>query len=205
MLMRRPSLVRGRGAGGWRVGSRSGVDGTPDGPRASASRDRSDSSPSKPGANAEVGPHPVDVHVGERLRLRRRALGISQSVAAKALDLTFQQLQKYERGVNRISASRLHGLALLLRTPIDWFFEGLPNPVDAGAETEPAQARAGAAQAFCLSPDGLELAEGFLALSRPARALVLELVHAMAEDRAACIDEPTLLADPSAARSDIKA
>ncbi len=74
---------------------------------------------------AEFGPDPVDVHVGGRVRLRRTLLGMSQTDLAGALGLTFQQVQKYERGFNRIAASRLYHLCHILDVPVGYFFEGL--------------------------------------------------------------------------------
>ncbi len=71
----------------------------------------------------EHGPRDVDVHVGQRVRQRRVLCGLSQTELAKAIDLTFQQLQKYERGMNRISASKLWQLSLVLGVPVQWFFE----------------------------------------------------------------------------------
>ena len=68
------------------------------------------------------GPHPIDVHVGRRVGQRRRYLGLSQEKLAQALGLTFQQVQKYERGTNRISASKLDEISKALRAPIGWFF-----------------------------------------------------------------------------------
>ena len=82
---------------------------------------------------AEDGPDPVDVHVGQRLRQRRTLLGMSQERLAQAFGVSFQQVQKYERGANRISASRLHLLTKILDVPVTYFFEGLPT-VDADAE-----------------------------------------------------------------------
>ncbi len=70
-------------------------------------------------------PHPVDVHVGQRLRLRRALMGLSQERLAELVGVTFQQIQKYERGANRIGSSRLYELARVLAVPIDYFFEGL--------------------------------------------------------------------------------
>lgn len=67
-------------------------------------------------------PHPIDIHVGGRLRLRRLAVGLSQERLAKSIGITFQQIQKYERGTNRIVASRLHDLARVLNVPIGFFF-----------------------------------------------------------------------------------
>ena len=88
--------------------------------------------------------HPVDVHVGGRVRLRRVFLGYSQEKLANALGLTFQQIQKYERGANRISASKLYELSRILSVPVTYFFEGVEAEGDAGAA---AGAEAGSAQA----------------------------------------------------------
>ena len=77
---------------------------------------------------AEDGPDPVDVYVGHRLRQRRTLLGMSQEKLAQAFGVSFQQVQKYERGANRISASRLHLLTQILDVPITYFFDGLPAP-----------------------------------------------------------------------------
>ena len=76
-------------------------------------------------------PHPVDVHVGARARMRRTLLGMTQTDLGDALDLTFQQVQKYERGTNRISASRLLALARVLDVSIEYFFEDMPTAVAA--------------------------------------------------------------------------
>ncbi len=75
-------------------------------------------------------PHPVDTHVGSRVRLRRIFLGYSQEKLAHALGLTFQQIQKYERGANRISASKLFQLARLLDVPVGFFFEGADEALE---------------------------------------------------------------------------
>ncbi|MFA5123456.1 helix-turn-helix domain-containing protein [Zavarzinia sp.] len=69
--------------------------------------------------------NPVDVHVGARVKLRRQLLGLSQTELGNALDLTFQQVQKYEKGTNRISASKLHKMAEVLDVPISFFFDGV--------------------------------------------------------------------------------
>lgn len=70
-------------------------------------------------------PDHIDQHVGTRIRIRRKDLGISQGALAEGLGLTFQQVQKYERGANRVSASKLYEIAALLEAPVAWFFEGL--------------------------------------------------------------------------------
>lgn len=74
------------------------------------------------------GPNPIDVHVGARLRLRRTLLGLSQEKLGEAVGITFQQLQKYERGSNRISASRLYNLSQVLGVPVSFFFDDMPPP-----------------------------------------------------------------------------
>jgi transcriptional regulator with XRE-family HTH domain len=72
-------------------------------------------------------PNPIDVHVGHRLRLRRTLLGMSQERLAQLLGLTFQQIQKYERGVNRIGSSRLYELGRILHVPVSFFFDAMPE------------------------------------------------------------------------------
>ncbi len=83
-------------------------------------------------------PNPVDVHVGARVRLRRTLLGMSQEKLGEAIGLTFQQVQKYERGANRIGSSRLYDLSRVLDVPIEFFFDEMPADV---AASSPAQSR----------------------------------------------------------------
>jgi transcriptional regulator with XRE-family HTH domain len=75
-------------------------------------------------------PNPIDIHVGHRLRLRRTLLGMSQERLAHLLGLTFQQIQKYERGVNRIGSSRLYELGRILHVPVSFFFDAMPESED---------------------------------------------------------------------------
>jgi transcriptional regulator with XRE-family HTH domain len=84
-------------------------------------------------------PSPIDVHVGARIRQRRTALGMSQEKLGDALNLTFQQIQKYERGTNRVGASRLYDLCRVFDVTADFFFEGLPNfePIQGSGEGAP--------------------------------------------------------------------
>ena len=84
-------------------------------------------------------PHPVDVHVGARLRIKRRLLGVSQTELGNALGLTYQQIQKYENGSNRVSASRLYQVASIFGVPIMFFFEDMPSEIT-GPEKFPADA-----------------------------------------------------------------
>jgi transcriptional regulator with XRE-family HTH domain len=125
-----------------------------------------------------AGPHPVDRHVGLHIRMRRKALGISQEKLAEALGLTFQQIQKYERGANRVSASKLWEIARALKVNVAYFYEGLEEEHEGGMK-----GFMGAhAQTFLLTPEGLELAASFPRIHRPAlRRRVLELVRALAE------------------------
>ena len=78
-------------------------------------------------------PDEVDMHVGNRLRVRRSLLGLSQEKLADAMDLTFQQVQKYERGINRISAGRLYQISKILNVPVNYFYEHVKN--DNGKKT----------------------------------------------------------------------
>ena len=84
-------------------------------------------------------PNPIDVHVGSRVRLRRTLLGMSQEKLGEAIGLTFQQVQKYERGANRIGASRLFDLSRVLDVPVSFFFDDMPASVDF-ADDEPVSA-----------------------------------------------------------------
>jgi len=84
-------------------------------------------------------PDPIDIHVGSRVKLHRRMLGISQEKHGDSLGITFQQVQKYEKGTNRISASPLQHIAAILSVPVSSFFEDAPGtPSDAADETQPA-------------------------------------------------------------------
>jgi transcriptional regulator with XRE-family HTH domain len=88
------------------------------------------------GAGAERLPTGVDAHVGSRIRLRRTMLGMSQEKLAIALGLTFQQIQKYERGLNRVGASRLYDLGRVLDVPISFFFDDMPDGLPTGSSDE---------------------------------------------------------------------
>lgn len=74
-------------------------------------------------------PDPIDIHVGSRIRMRRTLLGMSQEKLADALSITFQQVQKYENGANRVSASRLFNISRFLGVPVSFFFDGAPNNI----------------------------------------------------------------------------
>jgi transcriptional regulator with XRE-family HTH domain len=127
-------------------------------------------------------PNPVDLHVGARIRLRRRMQGVSQEKLADALGLTFQQVQKYERGANRVSASKLYEIAAALRSPVSYFFDGLADPAGDGFDglvTRPSEEST--VHTFLMTTEGLELAKLFPCLPRgPVRRRVLDLLRAMA-------------------------
>lgn len=130
----------------------------------------------EPGA---LTPNPVDVHVGGRIRLRRKFLGLSQQSLASSIGLTFQQVQKYERGSNRVSASKLYEIALILKAPVAYFFDGLDETVDGFSESEVEQT----ANAFLLTTEGIQLAEAFPRVKNAKhRRRVLDLVRTLAED-----------------------
>lgn len=124
-------------------------------------------------------PHPVDAHVGARIRMHRNLRGYSQGELAAALGLTFQQVQKYERGANRISASMLYVTASFLRAPVTAFFEGLPDPRDEDGFVD--GDRAAMIGAFLVSGEGMELAALIPRLPAGRRRRVLALISALAE------------------------
>lgn len=113
--------------------------------------------------------HRVDVHVGNRVRTRRRLRGMSQGDLARACDITFQQIQKYERGANRVSASRLYQLAGVLGVTPGWFFVGL-DQVDGDAEASEGEELR---RAICQDFDVVKLLDSLVAMSPIKRKLVL--------------------------------
>src|SRR5690348_18332645 len=101
-------------------------------------------------------PNPIDTHVGARVRMRRRSMGVSQESLADDLGLTFQQVQKYERGANRVSASKLYEIARSLQAPISYFFDGLADPLTPAEQYAPAgDDRCG--HHFLMTSEGLRL------------------------------------------------
>ena len=123
-------------------------------------------------------PSPIDIHVGARIRLRRKMLGTTQQQLADAVGLTFQQIQKYERGMNRVSASKLYAIAAALRTSISYFFEGLPDPVELASHEELPPNSPPLQPSF----EGLQVADFFTQIAAPGvRRNVLALIRALAE------------------------
>ena len=132
--------------------------------------------------DGERRPNPVDIHVGTRVRLRRKQLGVSQEKLAEALGLTFQQVQKYERGANRISASKLWDTASFLAVPISFFFEGLTERAPSGfaePETPPFM------HDLVLDRDVSDLVAAFTAIPRRRmKRRLVELVREIAAEEA---------------------
>ncbi len=124
-------------------------------------------------------PNPLDLHVGARIRVRRRTHGVSQGKLADAIGLTFQQLQKYEHGANRVSASKLYQIATALRSPISYFFEGLPDPAG-GSGDDGAASDEQSVHTFLMTEEGLELARLFPSLpGGRVRRRFLDLIGAL--------------------------
>jgi transcriptional regulator with XRE-family HTH domain len=123
------------------------------------------------------GPNPVDRHVGLRIRMRRKELGISQERLAESIGLTFQQVQKYERAANRVSASKLWEMSKALGAPVGYFYEGLADAAEPLGSNAPRDSM----QDFLMTPEGIELAATFPKIPRGrVRRRILDLVRAMA-------------------------
>jgi transcriptional regulator with XRE-family HTH domain len=130
-------------------------------------------------------PNPIDVHVGSRVRFRRMLLGMSQEKLGEKLGLTFQQIQKYEKGINRIGASRLFDLAQVLGVSVQFFYEEAPA-ADGHAFAPDGFAEKVAENAiveFLRSRDGLELNKAFVRIADArARRAIVDLVRSLAND-----------------------
>jgi transcriptional regulator with XRE-family HTH domain len=132
-------------------------------------------------------PNPMDIHVGSRVRLRRMVVGMSQEKLGEKMGLTFQQIQKYEKGTNRIGASRLFQLSQILDVPVQFFFEDAPISMLGRAAAHAAGFAESKTEAFLLdflnSREGLELNRAFVKITDPkVRKRVVELVRALSDD-----------------------
>jgi len=135
--------------------------------------------------NNKKSPNPVDIHVGGRVRLRRMLVGLSQEKLGDSMGLTFQQIQKYEKGANRIGASRLYKLSQVLEVPVGFFFEGLNHAEGA----VPAGMAEGDAESFLYefinTRDGLELNRAFVKISdADVRRSVINLMRSLGREAA---------------------
>jgi transcriptional regulator with XRE-family HTH domain len=134
-------------------------------------------------------PHPVDLHVGHRVRAQRQALGLSQDRLGKELGLTFQQVQKYERGMNRVSASRLFELGQVLNVPADFFFRGLDHDLEKSAANTRTGFAEGAQEGFTVDAlsnrETMELVRAYSAIRDPkVKRQFLEMIKALAATEA---------------------
>jgi transcriptional regulator with XRE-family HTH domain len=132
--------------------------------------------------------HPVDVHVGRRLRLKRTIMGLSQETIGKAIGVTFQQIQKYERGINRMGASRLYDFAKALHVPVSYFFEGYGDelsensPVYGMAESE----SLGFEHESISNRETMDIMRAYHKIKNPhVRKRIVDLIKSMAEEAGA--------------------
>ena len=133
-------------------------------------------------AAAKKAPNPIDKHVGSRVRMRRMMLAMSQEKLGDALGLTFQQVQKYEKGTNRIGASRLQQISHILQVPVAFFFEGAPNLHSAvdGSKEAPSPSYV---SDFLATSEGLSLTKAFMRIKQPKlRRRIVDLVEEIAGD-----------------------
>lgn len=132
---------------------------------------------------AKKAPNPIDKHVGSRVRMRRMMLGMSQEKLGDALDLTFQQVQKYEKGTNRIGASRVQEISQILQVPVAFFFEGAPNlhPQLDGMGEAPSPAFV---SDFLATSEGLALTKAFTRIKQTKlRRRIVDLVEEIAGEQ----------------------
>jgi transcriptional regulator with XRE-family HTH domain len=123
-------------------------------------------------------PNPIDRHVGSRVRMRRMMISMSQEKLGDRLGITFQQVQKYEKGTNRIGASRLHQISSILGVPVAFFYEGAPNTEGAPGSTE--SGNPPYVSDFLATSEGLALTKAFMKVNDPKlRRRIVDLVEAM--------------------------
>jgi len=124
--------------------------------------------------------NPIDIQVGNRVRIRRMLIGMSQERLGDLLGLTFQQVQKYEKGVNRIGAGRLFEVSRILNVPVDFFYEGVNDAAQGATESDGAPV-----MDFVSSGEGLQLSLAFMKIKdAKVRKRVLDLVKSLAEEEA---------------------
>ncbi len=129
-------------------------------------------------------PEPVDIHVGGRVRMRRLFLGLSQEKLAHAIGVSFQQLQKYERGTNRISASRLFALAKFLGVPVQWFFEDAPTDRRTPSAAVGKEGRPGGMIDPMGASETVKLVRAYYQITEPrVRKKILGVIRSVAEPR----------------------
>ncbi len=128
-------------------------------------------------------PNPIDIHVGSRVRLRRMLLSMSQEKLGDQMGLTFQQIQKYEKGTNRIGASRLYHISQILDVPVQFFFDDAPLAANQGADGMSEPKMENFLYEFISTRDGLELIRAFVSIADPkVRKRVVDLVRTLSDE-----------------------
>lgn len=128
-------------------------------------------------------PNPVDVHVGGRLKMRRVLMGISQEKLGESLEVTFQQIQKYEKGANRISASRLYDISRILSVPVQFFFDGIKHGDTAKRPESQVGSEASRLIDFLSSTDGAQFIRTFSEIENDVRQNIIDLVKSISDSR----------------------
>lgn len=148
--------------------------------------------------------HPIDIYVGNRVRQRRSLLGMSQTTLATAVGLTFQQIQKYERGLNRVSASRLYEFAAVLDVPVTYFFDELPGnaaPTSARKRGVIANREINADAALMTQRETLKLVRSYYMVQpRSLRTKILETIRGVASESQRIHKSATIKAAKPASR-----
>jgi transcriptional regulator with XRE-family HTH domain len=128
-------------------------------------------------------PNPIDIHVGSRVRLRRTMQGMSQEKLGDSLGITFQQIQKYEKGANRIGASRLQNISRVLNTPVAFFFEDAPSEGEGNVQGMSESSSTNYVVDFLSSSEGLQLNRAFVKIKdAKVRRKVIDLVKVLGEE-----------------------
>ena len=131
-------------------------------------------------------PNPIDIHVGSRIRLRRAMVGMSQEKLGESLGITFQQVQKYEKGTNRVGASRLQNIAAVLNVPVSFFFEDAPSGDDKDQGGMEESTSSNYVVNFLSSSEGIQLNRAFVKIADPkVRRKIIDLVRTLADDDSA--------------------
>jgi transcriptional regulator with XRE-family HTH domain len=128
-------------------------------------------------------PNPTDIHVGSRIRLRRNMLGMSQEKLGENLGITFQQVQKYEKGTNRVGASRLQAIASILEVPVSFFFDDAPGQGGDAAKGFSEENSTTYVVDFLSSSEGIQLNRAFARITDPkVRRKIIDLIKTLAPD-----------------------
>ena len=127
-------------------------------------------------------PNPIDKHVGARLRMRRMLVGMSQEKLGQSVGITFQQVQKYEKGTNRVSASRMHQIGQVLGVPVEYFYEGAPSVEGGPAGFAESPGASYQAENLLSTSEGIQLMRAFTRIADArVRRKIVDLAEALAE------------------------